>query len=125
MSAAPQRQTRKQQSEEESNKFTNADTPGRHATPGRHGSAVPRLAPVERSAVAVELLPELQLLLRIDEVRGRRVDALLPLPQARRRVARSKAAGARRRGLGAVPRARGHHVDITPPHERPRLGLGV
>jgi hypothetical protein len=49
MSAAPQRQTRKQRSKEESNKLAeqreNTDAPGKHATPGRREYATPRSAP--------------------------------------------------------------------------------
>jgi hypothetical protein len=46
--------------------------------------------PVERSAVAVQLLPQLLLLLGIGEEGGWRIDVLLPLPRARRRIARAR-----------------------------------
>jgi hypothetical protein len=47
---------------------------------------------VERSAVAAQLLPQLLLLLNVDEDGGWRVDALLPLPRVRCWTARSKGA---------------------------------
>jgi hypothetical protein len=40
--------------------------------------------PVERSAVAAQLLPQLLLLLGVGEERGWRINVLLPLPRAHR-----------------------------------------
>jgi hypothetical protein len=70
---------------------------------------------VERGAVIAELLPQLLLLLGVDKVGGRLVDALL---------ARSRGAGVGRGSLGAVPSASSHHVAVPPSNKRPRLGLG-
>jgi hypothetical protein len=47
---------------------------------------------VERSAVAAQLLPQLLLLLGLNEEGGWRVDALLPLPRVRCWTARAKGA---------------------------------
>jgi hypothetical protein len=64
---------------------------------------------VERDSVVAELSPQLLLLLGVDEGR-RTVNAPL---------SRSGAAGARRRGLDAVPSASCHHVAVPPPHKSP------
>jgi hypothetical protein len=69
---------------------------------------------VERSAMVAELPPQLLFLLGVGEG-GRTVNAPL---------SRSGAAGAGRRGLGAVPSASCHHVAVPPPHKSPLLGLG-
>jgi hypothetical protein len=79
---------------------------------------------VERSAVAVQLLPQLLLLMGVGEEGGWRIDVLLPLPRAHRWIARAGGAGVGRRGLGAMPRAPGHHVSIPLSDELPRLTLG-
>jgi hypothetical protein len=70
---------------------------------------------VERGVVIAELLPQLVLLLGVVEEGGRLVNTLL---------ARGWGAGARRRSLGAAPRAPSHQVAVPPSNERPRLGLG-
>jgi hypothetical protein len=80
--------------------------------------------PVERGAVIAELLPQLLLRLSLGEMGRRRIDALPPPLRARCGTTRGREAGARRRGLGAVPRVPRHHAVVPPPHERPRLGLG-
>jgi hypothetical protein len=46
--------------------------------------------PVERSAMAAQLLPQLLLLLGIGEEGGGRIDVLLPLPRPRRWIARAR-----------------------------------
>jgi hypothetical protein len=79
--------------------------------------------PIERSAMATQLLPQLLLLLGVGEegVAHRRALAPASGPPLDRS---SQGGGVGRKGLGAVPRAPGHHVAIPPSDERPRLRLG-
>jgi hypothetical protein len=58
---------------------------------------------VERGAMIAQLLPQLLLLLSVDEEGGWRVDALLPLPRVRCWAARASGGGVGRRGLDTVP----------------------
>jgi hypothetical protein len=89
------------------------DTPRRAAMDPQR--LVQRL--VERGAVIAELLPQLLLRLSLGEVGRWRIDAL-PLPlRARCGTTRGREAGARRRGLGAAPRAPRHHAAVPPPHK--------
>jgi hypothetical protein len=73
--------------------------------------------------MTAQLLPQLLLLLSVDEEGRWRVDALLPLPRVRCWTARA-GGGVGRRGLDVVPRAPSHHVAVPPSDERPRLRLG-
>jgi hypothetical protein len=76
----------------------NARTPTHlEDTPRRAAMDLQRLVqrPVERSAMAAQLLLQLLLLLGVDEEGGWRLDVLSPLPRPRRWIARARGAGAR------------------------------
>jgi hypothetical protein len=94
MSATPRRQTRKHKIKEDNNKLAeqreNPDVPERHATQGAVDPQCLVQRSVEQGAVTAQLLPQLLLLLSVDEERGWRVNALLPLPRVRCWTARAK-----------------------------------
>jgi hypothetical protein len=103
MSATPGRQTRKRQDRRKKRQSGRTTQTHLEDMPRRAAVDLQRLVQhsAERSAVAAQLLPQLLLLLSVDEEGGWRVDPLLPLPRVRYWTARARG----RRGT-KMPRRR-------------------